>query len=125
MRGIRVQLALLVVLVAVVGALLHPLALLLAAVPFDTRGVIRFLEEVRSVIADALGWGVLTLLALMVYFVLRGRLTHRQRPSVLSNDEIDREVESAGRPRAVVAITAYNDADATAATVRAFKREPD
>jgi hypothetical protein len=65
-RHYRVYLALLVVFIGVVGALLHPLVLLLALAPFDTRGVVSFLGELRSVIADVLGWAVLGLLALMV-----------------------------------------------------------
>src|SRR5438105_5054951 len=120
MRGIRVQLALVVVIVAIVGAFLHPLALLLAAVPLETRGLIRFLEEVRSVIADALGWGLLSLLAVMVYFVIRGRLGPKPGPSPISNRKIGREPGLGGPARAVVAITGYNDAEATAEAVRAF-----
>jgi cellulose synthase/poly-beta-1,6-N-acetylglucosamine synthase-like glycosyltransferase len=119
-RGFRVQLALIVILLAVLGAILHPLALLLAISPFDPRGVIRFLEEVRSVIADLLGWGVLSLLALMAFFILRGRLS--PRPPTLSRLGL---ISTQSRsPHAVVAITAYNDAEATAEAVRDFKRQP-
>src|SRR2546427_13120119 len=106
MRGIRVQLALVVVLVAIVGALLHPLALLLAAVPFESRGLIRFLEELRSLIADALGWGLLTLLAVMVYFVVRGRLLNRKVPPALNGGQPVPDLVC-GPPGAVVAITAH------------------
>jgi cellulose synthase/poly-beta-1,6-N-acetylglucosamine synthase-like glycosyltransferase len=120
MRGYRVQLALIVVLVAVVGALLHPLALLLAIAPFGTQGLIRFLEEMRSVIADLLGWGVLSLLAVMVLVVVRGRLA--RQPARLDSDL--EATALAGQPRAVVAITAYNDAGATAQAVRDFQRQP-
>jgi hypothetical protein len=108
---------LIVVLVAIVGAVLHPLALFLAIVPFDTRGVIRFLEEVRSVIADGLAWGLLSLLAVMVFFVVRGRLSPRRASEPLGG-------EAVSLPKAVVAITAFNDAVATAEVVRAFKRQP-
>ncbi|TAN34571.1 glycosyltransferase family 2 protein [bacterium] len=119
MRGFRVQLALIVVLVAVVGALLHPLALLLAIAPFDTKGLIRFMEEVRSVIADFLGWGVLSLLAVMVLFVVKGRLSRGSEPTA------DRAASALARqPRATVAITAYNDAQATAQAVRDLLRQP-
>ena len=124
MRSIRVQLALVVVLVAVVGAFLHPLALLLAAAPFETRGLIRFLEEVRSVIADALGWGLLTLLAVMVYFVIRGRLTRKRGVSLVSTGEVGRSPGVSGRSRAVVAITAYDDAATTAEAVWQFLQQP-
>jgi len=120
MRGYRVQLALIVALVAIVGAFLHPLAILLAIAPFETRGLIRFLEELRSAIADLLGWGVLTLLAVMVVVVVRGRLA-RRGPQL----SIDREAAGVTRqPRAVVAITAYNDAVATAQAVRDFQLQP-
>ena len=56
MRNFRVQLALVVVLVAILGAVLHPLAMFLALAPFDTRALVGFLAELRAVIADALGW---------------------------------------------------------------------
>ena len=120
MRGFRVQLALIVVLVALVGALLHPLALLLAIAPFDTGGLIRFLEELRSGIADLLGWGVLSLLAVMVFVVVRGRFAPDPSPAAGEREP----AAMAGRPRAVVAITAYDDAEATAQAVRDFKRQP-
>jgi cellulose synthase/poly-beta-1,6-N-acetylglucosamine synthase-like glycosyltransferase len=81
--------------------------------------VIHFLEEVRSVIADLLGWGVLSLILVMVFFVIRGRST---RPAGLPEP-----VNPWGpvRPnRVVVAITAYNDAQATAQAARDFLRQP-
>jgi cellulose synthase/poly-beta-1,6-N-acetylglucosamine synthase-like glycosyltransferase len=76
-----------------------------------------FLAELRAAIADLLGWGLLTLLAIMLIYVLLGR---------------KRLVSTAGaaraathlNPRVVVAITAYNDAEATAETVREFLRQP-
>jgi hypothetical protein len=121
MKGFRVQLALIVILLAVLGALLHPLALLLSISPFDPRGVIRFMEELRSIIADLLGWGLLSLLAIMAFFVLRGRLGSRTPTSVGRN----RLMLDPARPlKAVVAITAYDDAVATAEAVRDFKHQP-
>jgi dolichol-phosphate mannosyltransferase len=118
-RHYRVYLALLVVLMAVVGALLHPLVLLLALAPFNTHAVVGFLAELRSVIADLLGWGVLSLLALMTVFVIRGRL---------SRASIQPAAQLAGngraQPKVVVALTAYNDAEATAQDVRDFLRQP-
>jgi cellulose synthase/poly-beta-1,6-N-acetylglucosamine synthase-like glycosyltransferase len=119
LRGLRVQLALVVILAAIVGALLHPAALLLSIVPFDTRGLIRFLEEVRSVIADLLGWGVLSLIALMAFFVIRGRAARPSKSPVQESAP-----DPGSPPRAVVAITAYNDALATAQAVRDFLRQP-
>jgi hypothetical protein len=117
MKGFRVQLALIVILLAVLGALLHPLALLLAISPLDPRGVIRFMEELRSVIADLLGWGVLSLLAVMAFFVIRGRLAPVARITI----KPPRSPEHARPIKAAVAITGYNDAAATSAAVREFK----
>ena len=123
MRNYRVYIALLVLALAVLGALLHPFALLLGLAPFDTRGVVGFLAELRSLIADLLGWGVLSLLAIMVLYVVRGRLAHGQ-PS-LAPDDFD-SVASRRRtdPKVVVAITAYNDAVATAQAATDFLRQP-
>jgi hypothetical protein len=119
MRGFRVQLALIVILLAVLGALLHPLALLLAISPFDPRGVIRFMEETRSVIADLLGWGVLSLLAVMAFFVIKGRVSPKKL------NVMGLEAPSRSEPiKAVIAITAYDDAAATAEAVREFRRQP-
>ena len=119
MRSYRVYLALFIVAAAIVSALLHPLALLMAAAPFDTRGLIRFLEEVRSVIADFLGWGVLGLLAVMALYGLGGRLVRRLVPQ-----ETSARKALPSQPKVVVAITAYNDAEATAQAVMDFRRLP-
>src|SRR5712692_5125717 len=79
MRSFRVPLALLVVVLAILGALLHPLALALSIAPLHTKGFVAFLAELRSTIADLLGWGVLSLLGVMVVFVVWGRLKkHRE-----------------------------------------------
>ena len=124
MRGLRVQLALVVILAAVVGALLHPAAILLSVAPFDTHGLIAFLAEARALIADLLGWGVLTLIAVMAFFVLKGRLGPRVRSLSLSRTTDEGETGAIPRFRIAVAITAYNDAEATARAVRDFKRQP-
>ena len=122
MRAYRVQLALIVIGVAIVGALLHPLALLLTVIPFDTRGLIKFLEEVRSLIADLIGWAILTLLGVMVFVVVRGRLGSSDRLAVSLPPEGEATADKEPM-RAVVAITAYNDASATAQAVRDFKHQ--
>src|ERR1035437_8175821 len=95
----RVPLALIVVLLAILGALLHPLALALGLFPFDTAPLISILAGIREGIADLLGWGVLALLAGMVLYVARGRRIQR-RP------ELARDFASSGnkallQPRAV------------------------
>jgi membrane protein implicated in regulation of membrane protease activity len=130
MRNYRVYLALLVVFIAIVGAILHPVALILGWAPFDTRGLVGSLVELRSLIADLLGWTVLSLLAVMVGYVVRGRLEHRAH-RVVEGAATTGERERAANPRApsrpkvVVALTAYNDAVATAQDVKDFRRQPD
>jgi len=119
MKSLRVYLALLVVLAAVLGAFLHPLALLLALAPFDDRALVSFLVDARSLIADLLGWGVLTVLAIMAAYVIAGRRIASRRPLHTTSDS-----KPAPRaPRVVVALTAYNDATATAQAVRDFRRQ--
>jgi hypothetical protein len=127
MRNYRVYLTLLVLLMAVVGAVLHPFALVLGLAPFDTRGVVAFLVEVRSLIADLLGWALLSLLAVMVIYVIRGRLERGARKGIVDSTDSTLESMDANRrssPRVVVALTAYNDAQATAQAVKEFARQP-
>jgi hypothetical protein len=121
-KNYRLYLALLVVVMAIIGALLHPFALLLGLAPFDTRALMSFLVELRSVIADLLGWAVLSLLALMVVLVVRGRL-ERSAPGAV-RAVADGGVGAAAQPKVVVALTAYNDAAATARDVKDFRRQP-
>ena len=120
MRRFRVPLALLVVAAAIVGAALHPLALLLGLLPYNEGPVIGFLAEVRSLIADVLGWGVLTLLIVMAAYVVRGRWDRGRRKSAAPPTFISRVGTGV---RTVVAITAYNDAEATAQAVKDFLRQ--
>jgi cellulose synthase/poly-beta-1,6-N-acetylglucosamine synthase-like glycosyltransferase len=122
MKTYRVPLALFVMLLAILGALLHPLAMLLGVLPFDTRPVIGLLVLLRERIADLLGWGFLALLAVMAIYIAAGRWQRRRSKSSVSWDRL---VEGTrGQPRIAVAITAYNDADATAQAVRDFKAQP-
>lgn len=118
----RVPLALVVVLLAIVGAVLHPLAIALSWVPFDTAPLLAKLLVVRETIADLLGWGVLALLVVMAVYVARGRLA-QSRPRLAGNLVSSRS-EASHLPRAVVAITAYNDAAATAQAVEDFLGQP-
>ena len=122
----RVPLALIILLLAILGALLHPLALVLAWLPFDTAPLISVLAVVRETIADLLGWGFLVLLALMAIYVARGRRS--KKPLVdYSATKRNRAGRRTGEPlysHAVVAITAYNDAEATAQAVTDFRHQP-
>jgi hypothetical protein len=124
MKHYRVPLALVILVLAVLGALLHPLAMALGVLPVNTAPLIARLVAIRATIADLLGWGVLALLAVMVVYVVQGR---RSRPTTrsyaLSAQSTGPGLDSGGI-RAVVAITAYNDAEATAQAVKAFSRQP-
>jgi Glycosyl transferase family 2 len=122
--GYRAQTALLVVVLAVLGAILHPIAFLLSNLPWNTSGLVSILNSARSTIADLLGWAVVALLVLMTIVVSRDRFLRRlgSPKSAPSEPESVRDTSDAG-PMAV-AITAYNDAEATADAVRQFKSQP-
>jgi histidinol phosphatase-like enzyme len=126
MKGLRVHVVLVAVVLAVLGALLHPLSLLLGFAPFDIRGFVSALEEVRTVIANLLGWGLLSLIAVMASYVVWGRVFEKRRDSALGSwlRDLDSGTSTPASPRVVVAITAYNDAEATALAVRDFRRQP-
>jgi hypothetical protein len=117
MMRYRVHLVLLVVLAAIIGAALHPLAMLLTLAPFETRTVVAFLVELRALIADFLGWGLLSLLAVMLIYAILGRQKRVPVESRVARAD-------ATSPRVVVAITAFNDAGATAQAVKDFRRQP-
>jgi len=127
MKSVRVNLVLAAVLLAILGAVLHPLALLMGLAPFDTRPFVVILEAMRTAIANLLGWGLFSLVVIMLAYVIRGRLSEPQRDSAM--EKWFRDVNShpdfqPHRDRVVVVITAYNDAAATAQAVRDFKRQP-
>jgi dolichol-phosphate mannosyltransferase len=120
-------LVLTILILAVLGAFLHPLALVLSATPLDTSRFVAILADLRSTIADLLGWGVLGVLIGMAVYVAWGRLFDRTAHSSLANsfNNSDPAVANAHfEPRTVVAITAYNDAAATAQAVRDYRRQP-
>lgn len=127
MKRFPIQLVLLAVLLAVLGALLHPFSLLLSLAPVDTRGLEAFLQEARSTIADVLGWGVLCLLLSMVAYIAWGRLFHKASQAALSDWFAEPQPQlGSTQPQlaVVVAITAYNDAEATAQAVRDYRVQP-
>jgi cellulose synthase/poly-beta-1,6-N-acetylglucosamine synthase-like glycosyltransferase len=123
MKSYRVPLALLVVVLAILGALLHPLAMLLAVLPFGSGPLIDLLVRVREAIADALGWGLVALLVVMSLYVVLGRRKAR-RPVISSPGARPVGTERPHPPRVAVAITAYNDAAATAETALDFLNQP-
>src|SRR6266550_8029774 len=113
----RALVALAVIALAIFGALLHPLALLLSWLPFDTNRLQAFLTSTKSDIADVLGWAVVALLIVMLVLVIRGRLTARRGGSHGSLSPI-------GSVRMTVAIIAYNEAGAIRRLVREFRAQP-
>ena len=124
MKNYRVPVALIVVALAVLGALLHPLSLVLGLFPGGSAPLIAFLVTVRETIANLLGWGVLALLAVMLVYIVRGRSGRRRPSSVLLQALPNANGSALGSPRVVVAVTAYNDAEATAQAVADFARQP-
>jgi len=101
----RVGVVLAVVALALLGAMLHPLAFLLGLMPFDTRALINVVSAGKTLIADLLAWVLVTLLALMFFFVSWGRANARKRKGPRSVKLQQRE-----RPmRIAVGIIAYNE----------------
>ena len=105
-----------VVALAVLGALLHPLALLLGALPFDTHGVVALLSTAKNLIADVLGWAVIALLVVMLVMVVKGRMASR----ALTQGPTD---EGFLGNRMAVGIIAYNEAGAIGQLVRGFNAQ--
>jgi dolichol-phosphate mannosyltransferase len=115
----RALLVLAVVALAIIGALLHPVALLLGLMPFDPDALVQFLDDTKSAIADVLGWAVVALLIVMLAMVIRGRVSPRH-----SNGA--RRPESPLRSKSMaVGIIAYNEAGAIGQLVRDFRAHPD
>jgi cellulose synthase/poly-beta-1,6-N-acetylglucosamine synthase-like glycosyltransferase len=116
----RVAALLAVVALAVLGALLHPLAFLLGLMPFDTRALVSIVSDAKTLIADLLAWGLVALLVLMLFFVFWGRAKARTprgpRPVTFRSGE--------ARPRIAVGIIAYNEAEAIRDLVLGFKAQP-
>jgi glycosyltransferase involved in cell wall biosynthesis len=114
----RALVALAVVALAILGALLHPLALLLDVLPVNSNALQAFLTSTKFVIADVLGWAVVALLVVMLALVVRGRLA--PRPGGGSHGSLS-PLSSA---RMTVGIIAYNEAEAIARLVHDFRAQP-
>ena len=70
----RAVVVVVVVALAVVGALLHPLSLLLGFLPWNATGLLLYLDDVKLAIADVLGWVLVALLTLMLVLVIKSRV---------------------------------------------------
>jgi uncharacterized membrane protein YjfL (UPF0719 family) len=110
----RALVALTIVALALLGALLHPLALVLGVLPFDSRGLQSLLTSAKFLIADILGWGVVALIAVMLVLVIKGRLAPR-----LDNRTL-RPNTALPSTRMVIGIIAYNEAGAIRELVHDF-----
>ena len=113
----RAVVVLAVIALALLGALLHPLALLLGALPIDTHTALSVLNSAKNLIADILGWAVVALLLIMLVMVVRGRLSARA-----SLPETQTPDTSIGN-KIAVGIIAYNEAGAIGRLVRSFKAQ--
>lgn len=114
----RALVALAIVALAILGALLHPLALLLSVMPFDSNALQAFLTSTKFVIADVLGWAVVALLIVMLALVIRGRVAPRGGAGSHGS------LSPLGSSRVAVGIIAYNEAEAIGQLVRDFRAQP-
>ena len=110
----RALVVLAVVALAILGALIHPLALVLSAMPFNSKSLQELLTSTKFLIADILGWAVVALLLVMVVLVVRGRLSPRRGSSHGS-------LKPMGSVRMAVGIIAYNEAGAIERLVRSAR----
>jgi hypothetical protein len=120
--------ALLVLAIAVLGALIHPVVLLLRALPWDLSLLLSFLDPIVNFVGDALLWAILAFLGLMTIGIVRGRKLRRvymRTGRLPESPAIRQPVDPSTQPaRVVVAITALNDPAAVELTVKDFKSQP-
>ncbi len=116
--------ALLALLIALVGAVLHPVVLFVSLLPVDASELLAFLERAKVFIADFLFWAFLAVVVGASGTVIVARAKRRPAGRVAAEQSPSQAVETIMAPRVVVAVTAYNDAEATAMTVREFKAQP-
>lgn len=121
-----VYIALIVLLLAFLGAIFHPIALLLIASPWQTTGFLQFLLAAQLFLANLFGWGLLVLLLVMIVIIFRARLARGKAPT--RADRVTSGLPSMlGTPLApmkvAVAITAYNEAQAIAKVVEDYRAQ--
>ncbi len=118
---------LIVLTLALLGSLLHPFALLLRALPVDALAFLDFVSGMRLFIANFLLWGLFTLVALMLVVIVKTRLVKRKGTAGWQADSRAPAFGAKSGPAAtmniVVAITAYNEADAISGVVEEFKSQ--
>ncbi|HLW60029.1 MAG TPA: glycosyltransferase family 2 protein [bacterium] len=122
-----VYVAFLVVMLALIGALLHPFLTFLYFIHPRTPDWLVFLDRAKIFIADFFFWGIFSLLAISVVIITKSRLMRKAQ--VLNHNHrcgqpIDAWAES-GSTQVVVAMTAYDDAPSIGDAVRDFKVRPE
>src|SRR2546428_2900754 len=115
----RILLVLTVVALAIIGAMLHPLSILLSALPFDSKSLVQFMTLAKGIIADVLGWAVVALLVVMLGLVIRGRLAPH------SSNGSRRPETPLTSTKMAIGIIAFNEGGAIADLVRDFKSQQD
>lgn len=122
----RLYLVLALLVIAFLSALVHPFSSLLSVLPFNTTPFREAIESTRTFAVDFLSWGLCLFAIFMAGVVTRDRLVRRRLP-VLTAASAEETHAEAPRQRlpAVVAVTAYNDGEATAQTVKEFLAQDD
>lgn len=117
---------LVVLLLALLGAALHPLALLVGALPGHTSGWLASMDTAKLYITDVLAWGFLAFLVFMGLAIMaerraKGRAAKRAQGESPGSTALQERVPAP--VRMAVAITAYNEAQAIAKVVEEFKAQ--
>lgn len=118
-------LALLLLLLALAGAVLHPFGLLLRSLPVEGP-VVSVVHAASSFLAHLLLWSLLTGLAFALVLVFNGRRPARRclQGSDWGLQRMRLPWADAGLPQVVVAMTAYNHAGSIVQAVQEFLQQP-
>ena len=117
---------LIVLLLALLAAALHPLALLVGALPGHTSGWLTSMNTAKLFITDVLAWGLLVLLVLIGIAIMAERRAMRRtaKRAEAEGEGANAWDEGYRAPvRMAVVITAYNEAQAIAKVVAEFKAQ--
>lgn len=115
--------ALVALLLIFLAAIIHPLSLLLTALPLNTTGLLNFLYGAKNFVADLLFWAVLVAVLIMALIIAKERLTKKR--AIARTNRGHAAVQIGSTPgRMAVALTAYNDAESIGKAVEEFKPQP-
>ena len=109
-----------VLLLAFLGTLLHPLELMIRVLPYGGTGLLSVVDTTKTLLVDFLLWVIFVTGLVMIVVVVKDR---RRRPTQRARlFSSEREL---GTPlQKVVAIVAYDEAEAIEDVVWGFKRQP-